>query len=152
MDIIAVSWLIGVISLWLGFAFLVGQLATTRNRSRAGWVIRAILVSPIVALVFLYAVPKREPEIAKGSASGNFLILKGEELVKCPFCAELIKAEAKVCRHCSREVGDAIESLREKDVASAAEAESAKHAEVLANLAAEEEARVARRAKRKSIV
>lgn len=125
MDIYAISWLIGAVSIWLGLAFLVGQLATTRNRSRLGWVIRAILVSPMVALIFLYATPKRELQASEGSPSGSFFILKGEEMVKCPFCAELIKSEAKVCRHCSREVESAIAAVRAQDRDSTASTEAA---------------------------
>jgi hypothetical protein len=28
-----------------------------------------------------------------------------ERIKKCPFCAEVIKAEAVVCKHCGRDVG-----------------------------------------------
>jgi len=33
----------------------------------------------------------------------------GEKLVKCPYCAEWIKQEAKVCKHCGRDVAASIQ-------------------------------------------
>ncbi|MCI5120103.1 MAG: zinc ribbon domain-containing protein, partial [Candidatus Electrothrix sp. AUS4] len=32
-------------------------------------------------------------------------ILSNHFLRECPYCAELIKARAKVCKHCSKELG-----------------------------------------------
>ena len=34
-------------------------------------------------------------------------VIEEEDRRKCPFCAELIKREATVCRYCSREVSPA---------------------------------------------
>jgi len=38
------------------------------------------------------------------TSASNVRFIEGEEEVKCPFCAEWVKAEAKVCKHCGRDI------------------------------------------------
>jgi hypothetical protein len=57
------------------------------------------------AMLFIVALPhallmKANPDAIEARQAS-------EGMKKCPFCAEMIKAEAKVCRYCSRELGAA---------------------------------------------
>ena len=72
------------IGLWVLFALIVGLVAS-REFGRSGplWFALSLMFSPIVGAVLFLLPPQRTP---------------------CPFCAELIKPTAQVCRFCSRPV------------------------------------------------
>lgn len=90
-----------VLILWLAFAFLVGAFAQHRGRSGGGWGLLALLLSPLLVFIILLAIgPNHEGIEADAIASG--------EMRKCPHCAELVKAEAKLCRYCHSELPNGI--------------------------------------------
>lgn len=51
-----------------------------------------ILLTPVIIIVFAFIVFAYKRKQQKASLKG------------CPFCAELIKREAVVCRYCQREI------------------------------------------------
>jgi len=66
---------------WLFFALLVGLLASSRGRSFLGWMLLAIVLSPLLAgLLVLVIGPAR----------------------RCPFCGGGVDKNVLVCRHCGR--------------------------------------------------
>ena len=85
------EWLI-IIVLWVVFALLVGEYATDRGRSAGGWFGLSFLFSPLLAFILLAVLPPV-------AGSGINSVFK-----KCPFCAETIRSEAKVCRYCGSEL------------------------------------------------
>jgi hypothetical protein len=38
------------------------------------------------------------------ASSSNFRFIDGEQEAKCPYCAEWVKVEAKICKHCGRDI------------------------------------------------
>jgi hypothetical protein len=52
------AWLIW---LWVGGAVVTAWVATEKDRSPAAWFVIAVLLSPLLALVALGAVPRKEP-------------------------------------------------------------------------------------------
>jgi hypothetical protein len=76
--------------IWGVAAILAVIIAGTKGRSEAGWAILTLLLSPLVLLILL-VLPKLDPEAPSP-----------ETHVRCPDCAELVRREARVCKHCGR--------------------------------------------------
>ena len=70
---------------WIIMAGIVAMIANSRGQSVASWFVYGLLLWPIALVHILLTGPS--PTSANG-------------LRKCPDCAEVIKADAKVCRYC----------------------------------------------------
>ncbi|PYV75384.1 MAG: hypothetical protein DMG96_17355 [Acidobacteria bacterium] len=69
------------ILIWLGLSLVVGEFAHRKGKSAAVWMVVSVLISPLIAFVILS-------------------VSESSDYRTCPFCAEKIKAAAKVCRYC----------------------------------------------------
>lgn len=70
---------------WIVLSIAVGAVAARKDRSGFGWFLLAIVISPLIAIVFLIA-----------AGEGN--------VTRCPLCAERVKAKAQICPHCHSEL------------------------------------------------
>jgi len=88
---------------WLMFASAIAVAASNRGRDPFGWFFLALLLSPLVAGIFLFASDdlKKEKD-AKLKSEAEIADSK-----VCPRCAERVKAAALVCRYCSHEFAPA---------------------------------------------
>ena len=83
--------------IWLIFAVLVGAYASSKGRSGVGFFLIAVLLSPLIGFIIAAIVqPIRANTEAKALETGD--------VKKCPNCAELVKAEARLCKHCHSEL------------------------------------------------
>ncbi len=73
----------GALLLGLGFGVVAAIAARSRGRSMLGWLLAGMLIGPFALIVALLpAVPRWGITVA------------------CPRCAEVISADAELCRHC----------------------------------------------------
>ena len=93
METFIIVWLI--LSIILGI--LVGMFASSKGHSGIGFFFISVLLSPLIGFTIALVVnPSKAVTDARAVESG--------ELRKCPYCAELVKNAAKVCRHCQRDL------------------------------------------------
>ena len=79
---------------WIGLSIAIGVAASAVGRDGIGWFLIAAITSPLVAAILLLVLPRPTSESA----------LRRQGRRACPFCAEPIRMEAKLCPHCRSEV------------------------------------------------
>jgi hypothetical protein len=85
---------------WALLGALIGiSAAQRRGFSVAAGVIGGLLLGPLAFLMYFVSGVTRQDSANR----------------KCPFCAEWIKAEATVCKHCHREVPPAVSPGNRRD-------------------------------------
>ncbi|WP_050801810.1 hypothetical protein [Shewanella sp. HN-41] len=82
---------------WLILAILVGVYANTKGRSGLGFFLLAVVFSPLIGFIIALVMSP-----VKGVIEAN--AIQSGDMKKCPDCAELVKAEAKICKHCRAEL------------------------------------------------
>lgn len=72
--------------IWVALSIAVGLFAKRRGRSGLAWACIAGFVSPLVAIIIL------------------LFLGEGSRRIRCPFCAEYIKPDTRVCPHCKNDL------------------------------------------------
>lgn len=89
---ILLAWSIG--------AVIVGLIASSRGRDALRWMIVAALLSPIVAVVLVFALGRIDP---------NAPTTRTHQ--RCPDCQEWIQRTARKCKHCGAIVANVPEGM-----------------------------------------
>jgi hypothetical protein len=82
---------------WLILALLVGYFASTKGRSFLVFTLISLFFSPLAGFVIVLIMGE-DPFKAEAKT------LKSGESRTCPKCAELIKSQATICKHCNSEI------------------------------------------------
>lgn len=97
------GFIVEVFVLWLALSVAAGAIAVAKGRSGIGYFLISIFLTPLVGLILVIALPRREASI-KHPGPGD--IAAGAR-VPCPQCAEQIVATAKLCRFCGHQMAAA---------------------------------------------
>jgi len=85
-----------VLVAWLLCGAISAFLASRKERAALGWLLVGMLFGPFGLLLAILVPSKKRPGAQKRVKPGTYR--------ECPYCAELIKAEAIKCGHCSEPV------------------------------------------------
>jgi hypothetical protein len=76
---------------WFLFSIAAGILASNRGRSGILWFILSIFISPLISIIFLLVMQNLKDDEDKPNPDTH---------VKCPDCRELVRIDARKCKHC----------------------------------------------------
>jgi hypothetical protein len=92
-----VSMELFVVAAWLLACCFVAAIASGRGRSAVGYFSLSLVLSPLFGLIVVLVVgPNRRSLEMEQLRSGTSR--------RCPFCAEVVRSEAIVCRFCGRDL------------------------------------------------
>jgi hypothetical protein len=83
---------------WVIFAVIVAVAASGRGRSGLGWFFLSVFISPLLSFILLMVLPKIG--IASMSTDETGRAITPETHVRCPDCKELVRRDARKCKHC----------------------------------------------------
>jgi hypothetical protein len=94
---------------WIILSILCGVYASGKGKSGFGYFLLSVLLSPLIGFIAALITKEDTAKIEKKEIS------KGGKR-RCPFCAELIKSEAIVCKHCSKDIGKECPQCKQQNV------------------------------------
>ncbi len=80
---------------WIVLSIAIGIWAGKWGRDEGGWFFLSLFISPLLIGLCLLACGRNEDKITSQG-------IKAGRLKVCKFCAETLKSEAIICKHCGK--------------------------------------------------
>jgi hypothetical protein len=86
-----------ILGIWIAPSIAAALIAKNKGRSAWGLFFLSILLSPVVGIIVALVLPPDTAALEKKQ-------LESGEYRRCPFCSELVRSTASVCKHCGRDL------------------------------------------------
>jgi hypothetical protein len=117
MEAIFWTYLFVILIVNAGFSAIVAYVATQKGRSASGFFWLSFFLSFLVGILVVLAIPKVDKAPQAINPNSNFASSAEGKLFKCPYCAEWVKSEARVCRYCGKDIADDVKKFSEAEKA-----------------------------------
>lgn len=87
---------------WLILAILIGFWAHTKGRFGFGWFVISFMLSPLIGGIIVAILPKAGKAAMPRDEAGN--VITPNMLIRCGDCRELVRKDARKCKHCGAEL------------------------------------------------
>lgn len=87
-----------LVAFWLIGAIVVGVIASNYGRTGFGWFMLSLILSPLICGILVLALGKTGQAAASRDESGERV--SPDTHVRCPDCRELVRKDARKCKHC----------------------------------------------------
>jgi hypothetical protein len=95
------------------FALIPANIASKKGYSKLGFWLIGFFISFIISLIIALVLNARETSLQKTQEAASALAAgQLPRELKCPYCAELISTEAKICKHCRSDVEQHFSKMR----------------------------------------